>query len=215
MDRPQRDFVTIARAPGPTVQRRPITRVTTAKLAERRTVELANTSPQKIYRVDPHLDYARILTHEGGVLITYKDIDLRWRHKIWRIIAWVIFTGLEADYLFNLQPVPNQWLAGGMFLAAAIINWLIVSKPVELYRKIEIRPDCMIIDDSDIFWVWLCENLPSCQPNSKGHMVFSGVYGTRFVEFLTIRRFDTNDRMPEVMAAHLQDAVRQLWSVPH
>jgi hypothetical protein len=32
------------------------------------------------------------------------------------------------------------------------------------------------------------------------------------VEFLTARRFDEFDRMPEVMAAHLQDAMRQLWT---
>ena len=41
-----------------------------------------------------------------------------------------------------------------------------------------------------------------------------GIYGTRFVEYLTVRRFDKADRAPEVFAAHLQEAIQQLWARP-
>ena len=53
---------------------------------------------------------------------------------------------------------------------------------------------------------------PAFQPDKKGNQLLCGIYGTRFVEYLTVRRFDEFDRMPEVVAAHLQDAMRQLWS---
>lgn len=171
--------------------------------------------PSTNFQVDPYLDYGRFLTNEGGVLIIYKDHDLRWRHTIWRLFAWAIFTGLEAYYLFNLASL-SQWVTIGGLLVAAIVNWLIIMKPVELYRKIEIRPDCMVIDGNDVFWARFIEGgLPSCRPDADGNQIFCGIYGTRYVEYLTIRRFDENDRMPEVMAAHLQDAMRQLWTVPY
>lgn len=50
-------------------------------------------------------------------------------------------------------------------------------------------------------------------PSRTGGM--NPVYGMRLVEYLTVRRFDELDRTPEVIAAHLQDAMRQLWAVPH
>ncbi len=128
------------------------------------------------------------------------------------MLAWASFTGLEANYLFNPAPVQNLWIAVTVLVAAAIVNWLIVAKPVELYRRIEIRPDCMIIDGSDVFWARFIESgLPSCRPDDKKNLIFCGIYGSRFVEFLTIRHFDENDRMPEIMSAHLQEAMRQLW----
>jgi hypothetical protein len=99
----------------------------------------------------------------------------------------------------------------GCHLRSSVINWLIVAKPVELYRRIEIRPDCMIIEEADLFWRRYMEGgWPSFQPDKEGNQVLCGIYGTRFVEYLTVRRFDELDRMPEVIAAHLQDAMRQL-----
>jgi uncharacterized protein YcgL (UPF0745 family) len=55
---------------------------------------------------------------------------------------------------------------------------------------------------------------PAFRPDDEGNQVLCGIYGTRFVEYLTVRRFDELDRMPEVFAQHLQDAMRQLWSWP-
>ncbi len=54
---------------------------------------------------------------------------------------------------------------------------------------------------------------PAFQPDKEGNQILCGIYGTRFVEYLTVRRFDELDRTPEVFAAHVQDAMRQLWSV--
>lgn len=216
--RPKRDFLKINRAPRHAVLSRPMARGGAIMRAARNTAGQSYTAPgpDPAFQIDPYLDYGRFLTPEGGILIIYKDIDLSWRHTFWRLLTWIGFTGLEANYLFNATPQLNQWKAVGILLLAALANWLIVAKPVELYRRIEIRPDCMIIDGADTFWARFMEGgLPSCRPGDDGHLIFCGIYGTRFVEFLTIRRFDEHDRMPEVMAAHLQDAMRQLWMVPH
>jgi hypothetical protein len=53
---------------------------------------------------------------------------------------------------------------------------------------------------------------PAFQPDKKENKILCGIYGTRFVEYLTVRRFDEQDRMMEVFAAHLQDAMQQQWS---
>jgi hypothetical protein len=43
-------------------------------------------------------------------------------------------------------------------------TWLIIRKPVEVYRSIEIRRDCMIIEGGDIFWLrWIETNWPAFQ----------------------------------------------------
>lgn len=58
----------------------------------------------------PYESYSRILTPEGGVLITYKDLDLRFRQYAWRALAWLAFTGAEAWYLWAQSPLPSGWL---------------------------------------------------------------------------------------------------------
>src|SRR5260221_87751 len=95
------------------------------------------------FRADSYVDYARVLTSEGGIHITYKDLDLRWRHTLWRVFAWAAASGAEGWYLFTVSPVQSAWLNILCFVAIAVINWLIVRKPVEVYRTIEIRPDCL------------------------------------------------------------------------
>ena len=45
--------------------------------------------------------------------------------------------------------------------------------------------------------------------------VLCGIYGTRFVEYLTLHRFDDEfDRTGDVFKAHLQEAMMQLWTRP-
>lgn len=167
------------------------------------------------FQPDPYLDYGRFLTPEGGILITFKDFDLRLRHTLWRLFAWSTSTGLEAWFLLTYSPLQNEWLTIACLAAIAVVNWLIVAKPVEIYRNIEIRPDCMIIEGADIFWMRYMENgWPAFHPDKEGNQVLSGIYGTRFVEYLTVRRFDEFDRAPDVFAAHLQDAMQQLWTRP-
>src|SRR6266404_5159576 len=40
------------------------------------------------FQPDPYADYGRFLTPEGGILLIYKDLDLRLRHMAWRLLAW-------------------------------------------------------------------------------------------------------------------------------
>ena len=111
------------------------------------------------------------------------------------------------------SPVQSEWINVIFLLGIAVLNWLIVAKPVEIYRRVEIRPDCLILEGAEVFWLALMENgLPSFQADEEDNQVLSGIYGSRFVEYLTVRRFDEYDRMPEVFAAHLQEAMQQLWN---
>ena len=165
------------------------------------------------FQPDPNIDYGRFLTAEGGVRIVYKDVDTRWRHTLWRVAAWSFFTGFEGWTLFDPPPEQGMWLPVVCWLLVAVLNWLIVRKPVELYRSLEFRPDCLILEDRDVFWLRLMENgWPAFQRDKDGNQVLCGIYGTRLVEYLTVRRFDELDRMPEVIAVHVQDAMRQLWT---
>lgn len=165
---------------------------------------------------NPYVDYARYLTAEGGILIHCKGIDERWRHTIWRLVAWSAAT--FADAYFVLQPENAQHKALSLFclLVAAIINLLIVRKPVEAYRSIEIRPDSMVIDGTDTFWVRKMEaGWPSFRPDgSRKGLILCGTYGTRFVEYLKVPRFEDADHTPEVLMSHLQDAMSQVWMKP-
>ncbi len=117
--------------------------------------------------------------------------------------------------MFHHSSVESVWLNLVCLLVIGVINWLIVRKPVELYRRVEIRPDCMIIEGADVFWMRYMENgWPAFQRDDKDNQLLCGIYGTRFVEYLTVRRFDELDRMAEVFVAHLQDAMTQLWAQP-
>jgi hypothetical protein len=97
-------------------------------------------------------------------------------------------------------------------LVIAIVDVFIVAKPVEIYRTLEIRPDCMIVEGADVFWLrYMEDGWPALQQDDRKNLLLCGIYGSRFVEYLAIRRFDQLDRMPEVFAAHLQDAMKQPW----
>lgn len=186
----------------------------TAPSVRRREVLPAAASPLAVatdFR-DPYVDYGRFLTPEGGILIVFKDIDTRLHHTLWRVFAWSAATGGEAWFLLHHSPLQDDWHNAAALLVLAILNFFIVQKPVELYRRVELRPDCLIIDGNDIFWRRHMENgPPAFQPDDDGNSILCGIYGTRWVEYLTLHRFDDLDRMPEVLMAHLQDAMTQLW----
>lgn len=160
----------------------------------------------------PYLDYSRQLTPDGGVVITYKDLDTRLRHTLWRIFVWAVATGGEGWFFLHEALAHASWVNVLCLIALAIVNLLIVRKPVELYRTLEIRPEGMILDGADMFRAERMEDgWPEFRPGEDGSLILSGTYGTRHIEFLTARRFDDYDRMPQVFAAHFKDAVRQLW----
>ena len=162
---------------------------------------------------DPYLDYSRSLTDEGGILIIYKDIDDRLRHIIRRFLVWAIICGLECWYVFHYGLITNPVTDSPCLVAAAVVNWLILFKPIEIYRQIEVRPDCLILDGADIFWrAYMDGGWPVFKADEDGNQVLGGIYGTRFVEYLTVRRFDEEDRAPEIFATHLKTAMDQLWS---
>jgi hypothetical protein len=125
-----------------------------------------------------------------------------------------VATGYEAWFIHNFSPV-SVWLLNVLsFVIVALVNFMIVIKQVEVYRSIEIRPDCMIIEGTDVFWLRLIEgNWPTLQqdPEHPERFKFCGIYGTRFVEYTTIHRMDERDRSPEVLGTHLADAMMKLW----
>lgn len=168
---------------------------------------LATSSSQAAYH-----DYARSLTAGGGVLIAYKDIDERFRFSLWRVVAWLAASGLEGWYLSACSPVESGWTNLLCWLAAASVNFLTVRVAIPVRRCVEIRPDCLILDGRDVFWRQYMENgWPDLRPKDETTFVLGGVYGTRFVEYGTLRRFDDNDRQPETFATHLEEAIRQMW----
>ena len=172
--------------------------------------------PSEEFPPDPYVDYRRSLSPQGGIAIAYKDYDLRLRQTLRRLLLWSCASGIEAWFLLHHSPLHSPIVTFLCWAVAAIINWLIVAAPVEMYRVIEIRPDCMIIDGTDLFWLGKMEGgWPTFKPDGEGNQMLCGFYGTRFVEYVTVRRFDEFDRAPEVLAAHLQDAMRQLWLGPH
>lgn len=215
-------------APRPTVERRPASRTALPSLSRNISVSVRPIVSRDIAlgpRIElpeiesgpnPYVDYARYLTAEGSILICYKGIDERWRHTIWRILAWSAATFADAYFVFQPQNAEHKALSLLCLLVAAIINWLIVRKPVQAYRQVEIRPDSMVIDGTDIFWLRKMEGgWPSFRPDGSGKaMILCGTYGTRFVEYLKVPRFEDEDHTPEVFAAHLQHAINELWMKP-
>ncbi len=163
--------------------------------------------------VNPYVDYGRYLTADGGVLITYKDIDLRLRYILWRVFAWTIATGGGYCVFLQNSPVHAASINFLCLLALGLVNWFIVAKPIETYRGAEIKPDSLVLDGTHVFWLRLMENgLPTFSEDDEGNLVLCGIYGTRFVEYLTVRRFDDNDKTPETFAAHFQEAIGQIWA---
>jgi len=72
----------------------------------------------------------------------------------------------------------------------------------------------MILNREDVFWLEKMEGEWPTFQRSKDGFVLAGIYGTRFVEYLTARRFDEFDRSTEVLATHLKDAMQKMWTRP-
>ncbi|MEJ0047137.1 MAG: hypothetical protein WDN04_14245 [Rhodospirillales bacterium] len=108
--RPQRIFQSARQLPIATSAPRTIQRQPIAVPARRPLIDIDFSEPSFDFQVDPYLDYGKCLTDEGGILIVYKDIDDRFRHILWRVFSWTLFTGLAAIYFAPYAPVPDHWI---------------------------------------------------------------------------------------------------------
>jgi hypothetical protein len=211
---PQRAVPAVRRLPRPAAPARQIVRSQLPVVRREISAPRSTVPNWSGFQTDPYVDYGRFLTPQGGILLIYKDLDRRLRHWVWAVFAWSASTGGEGWYLFYHSPVHSVWINLLLVLLISLVNAFILAKPVELYRSVEIRPDCMIIEGADVFWLRYMENgWPTLQRDGKGNMRLCGIYGTRFVEYLTIRQFDELDRMAELFSTHLQDAIEQLWGL--
>jgi hypothetical protein len=172
---------------------------------------VAETSLQQ--RRTPFADYSRTLSATGGVHIRYRDIALGLPYKVLRVFTWTVATGL-AGWLLLFEFDLDDYTAYGSLAGCALLVFLIVWRKLKQWHEVEILPDRMIIDGKGAF---LAEDIGDKWPELQvknaetGEAVISGIAGTRFIEFMTVNRIDQNDRTPEVLAAHLKEAMEQLW----
>lgn len=165
------------------------------------------------HRPNPYIGFSRAFTEEGGIALTYQDVDESLLRTILRICMWVVVMAATGWFILKVSPLQHDILNLTGFALIGFISALILFRDVHVWRTVEIRPDCMIIENEDVFWVDQMElGWPSFRLTEEGHLMLWGTYGTRSVDFLTIRHFDDNDRMPEVFASHFQQAIHQLWS---
>lgn len=159
--------------------------------------------------------YARRFTAEGGIALSYKDVERTLPVILSKLVLWsgsCLITYLAGS---AWSPIDGFWWNLAAYLVLVIACALLFFRNKQVHRTIEIRPDCMIIEGMETFWK---ENMPlgwpGFMPNEAGHFVLAGVYGTRWIEYLTIRRFDDNDRAPEVFASQLAAAMKYQWELP-
>jgi hypothetical protein len=164
-------------------------------------------------RRSPFKDYVRMLTPEGGILILYRDQDRGWFLMVLRVFAWIMATGVGGWLIFFVS-APSTLQSLFALALLMLVAWLIVRQTVEASHSVEIRPDAMIVDGKDVFYAEdIGDNWPELQmkDDDPDRMVIGGICGTRFIEYMTANRVDTNDRTPERLAADLQAAIEQLW----
>jgi hypothetical protein len=161
---------------------------------------------------DAFVEYARRLTPEGGILVTYMDGNV---HGLWPVVGRTFATGSAKWLIETYSPTESVLINVGCFLLAILVNRrLFFGRPVAVRRSIEVRADCMILDSEDVFWLAkIGDNWPVFQADKKfrDRQVLCGIYGNRFVEYTSVYRFDELDRTPEVLASHLHDAMMKLW----
>jgi hypothetical protein len=164
-------------------------------------------------RRSPFKDYVRMLTPEGGILILYKDQDRGLFLKILRIFAWLMATGVGGWLIFYQSSLSglHSLLALALLM---LVNGLIARRKIVVSHSVEIRPDVMIVDGEQVFYAEdIGEDWPELQmiDDDPDRMVIGGICGTRFIEYMTAHRRDSNDRTPERLAADLEAAIEQLW----
>jgi hypothetical protein len=166
-------------------------------------------------RRSPFESYSRSITVQGGgILITYQDQAMGMPYTILRVFAWTAATALAAWLIFIFFGLEDEpaYATLGFF---AVLHALIVRRKLKQRHTVEIQPDCMIIDGTDVFLAEdIGENYPQLTqaPGSPGQASISGTCGTRLIEYMSCNKLSDADRTPEVLAAHLKEAMEQLWA---
>ncbi len=138
--RPERRSAIARQLAPPAAMSRTIKRSEIAFPAARQRFEQNSFASSPNFQADPYLDYGRYLTREGGILIIYKDLDVRLRQTLWRLFTWAAFTGTEALYFGPYAPAQSHWIEIAVLLAAGILNWLIVKKPLRFIAELKSDP---------------------------------------------------------------------------
>jgi hypothetical protein len=176
--------------------------------------ELAYENLRRPVPPDALVGYARLLTERGGFEIRYRDQLANTFLDCTRIAVWVTATGAAGWWLLFMSPLPIMWGLPGL-LVASILNWLVAFCRIPIWHSIEIHPDGMIVDGRFFSADLIGDNWPQLQMKKNDdpdRLVLCGLYGTRFVEFASVNRFDHRaDRIPEILAQDLQMAMEQLW----
>jgi hypothetical protein len=165
----------------------------------------------------PYGAFARRYTDDGGVELSFDEgPDTFAMHCLKAAVTGSLVMaelGLAVAAFPALEQAELLLLIGGFVLTT--VQWLVLFGGKDTSHTIEIRPDCMILDRRDVFWL---ENMelgwPMLRPEPNDEWTLVGTYGTRNVEFLTIRKIDENDRTPQVFASYLRHAMDQVWSRP-
>ena len=183
-----------------------------ARQARIRPTGAFDAAPGADGRINPFLDYARILTPEGGILILYRDCARGGIYALSRIAVWIVLTVTELWVLADSALSFGNATLWFLILAAGTLFF--VTRKIKIRHSAEIRHDRMILDAKQVFWAeHIGRNWPQLQKidEDSDRMVIAGTYGTRHVQYMTVNRIGSNDRTPEVLAADLQDAMQQLW----
>jgi hypothetical protein len=155
--------------------------------------------------------YQRTLTADGGFQIIYSELVAGPLIDLLRITGWLATSAVSAWLLLKL-PFSLGTTAPACIASAGLLAALIWRKRFRMHM-IEIRPDGMIVDGRFFDIEGFEENWPQLQMKyeNENRLVLCGRYGTRFIEFATAYRYDTNDRTPERLADDLELAMEQLW----
>ena len=177
---------------------------------------LASLTPPAPRAPNPYGAYERHFTMDGGVRFIVPEGVLSWNAVFWDIagsLSGAVLGGSLFDALI-LTVVPEAMPPSWTYFLFGMVTYFFICTAPETHW-IEIRPDCMILDGRDVFWLTNMElGWPMLRAEVNGEWTLVGTYGTRNIEFLKLRKTDENDRTAEVFASHLQRAMQQLWGQP-
>ena len=183
---------------------------------------------------NPYVDFTRTFTDAGGIRLAFKIRDPQLWRTVLRVLLWILVMAATLWFVVRASPyplIPRQCPSmracptglvamhlGINAVALGLMGWLcawILFFADETLTSIEIRRDCMIVDDADLYWADRMDlGWPQIVRGDEDSFVLRGVYGTREVDYVTLHAFDEKDRAIQVLSAHLQFAMQQLWAQP-